>query len=95
MGGAGAGFLFFGMIFGGLLLGRKRAVLSALLVITTGVILVSCGGGGGGVPPSTSSTEVSVTRSSLDPATTYFWKVVAKDTSGNTKDSEVRSFTTQ
>ena len=91
---AGAGkFLFFG-IFGMIAVGgprRTRKYLGIfLLIAATGAVISSCGGDGGGTPSTTASTVVTQT---LDPNTTFFWRVTADGPNSHTV-SDVSSFTT-
>ena len=91
---AGTGkFLFFG-IFGMIAVGgprRTRKYLGIfLLIAATGAVIFSCGGGGGGAPSTTASTAVTQT---LDPSTTYYWRVTADGPNSHTV-SDVSSFTT-
>jgi len=60
------------------------------LIAATGAVIFSCGGGGGGAPSTTASTAVTQT---LDPSTTYYWRVTADGPNSHTV-SDVSSFTT-
>ncbi|BCR06686.1 hypothetical protein DESUT3_37550 [Desulfuromonas versatilis] len=87
----GAGLLLLGL--GGV--SRRRRLPLALAAAA--LLLVSCGGGGGGgggAAPAPQVTETSATVSGLQPATTYFWKVIAEDDRGGVTESAVQEFTT-
>jgi M6 family metalloprotease-like protein len=83
--------------------GRRAAILIAVLLIVG--MLVSCGSEGddGGTTGTsdtsdtsdTSGVIVEATVMGLFPGTTYYWKVVANDAKGGTKDSETWSFSTE
>ena len=97
-----------GLLLGGLFYGvaqRRRKV--AVILIIAGLLLglAACGGGGGGgggeetdgtgdggddgpVPP----TAQSITIGDLIPGTTYYWKMVARDSRGAEDESAVQSF---
>lgn len=97
--GTGAGILFIGMVMAGSARRRRKmALLAAVIILAAGMLLSSCGGGGGGGGTTTSSQipggEVAFNLSGLWNGTTYYWKVVSEDTSGNRTDSEIRSITT-
>lgn len=69
-----------------------------LLLLTLGgavLLLVSCGGGGGGGTAFVGAGQLAITVNSLDPATTYYWKVETTDSLGGTSVSGVRFFTTR
>lgn len=76
---------------------RRRKL--ALLVMISGFLLlmVSCGGGGGGGDGGTDENLLpadaqSETVTGLVPGTTYYWKMLARDSRGGETESEVRSF---
>ncbi len=86
-----------GLLVAGLL--RRRHRWTALLVFAVLItILTSCGGGGGGDDPAVvedspvlAGTE-SLTISGLMPGTTYYWKMIARDSRGAETESSVWSF---
>lgn len=77
---------------------RRWQVLIPLLMIGLGLLaLVSCGGGGGGGGDSDSDDDSSLRSqviTGLDPAATYYWRVVSQDDRGGTSISGVFSFLT-
>jgi hypothetical protein len=90
--GTGMSFIFFGVVFAGIVRSRKGLLLFAALAIAAGTTLVSCG------PAANKTASVdAVTRqvSGLSANTTYYWKVVAKDDSGGVAESDSSSFTTK
>ncbi len=100
---SGTGLLLLGMaLFGGMKSKGKVGFLIAMMV-TAGMLLVSCGGGGGGSGSpgdgdgggGGSASEVTRTVSGLNPGTSYFWKVIAKNGAGESAENGIRSFTTQ
>ncbi|MCK6551417.1 hypothetical protein L6R52_36615, partial [Myxococcota bacterium] len=62
--------------------GRRLALASALVTVA------ACSSSDG-VPVKTFTTD------GLAPATTYYWKVRARDAAGCARESEVRAFTTR
>ena len=95
-GGLGSlGLLLTGIALAGGLSRRRRValmVLVAMLVAIAGMTLSSCGiSGSGGGDLVSYNYEVG----GLDSNTTYYWKVVAYDGTGNLTESSVYSFTTQ
>ena len=98
-----AGVFLFGIALAGGLRRRKKLLMLLAGGLLCAVVLVSCGGGGGeSSSPSGSSGTVSpaatdmasYTVSGLSNNTTYYWKVVALDSSGNQVEGSVSSFTT-
>ena len=85
--------LFTAIIFGA---GKRRKFFLFSLLIAGALVMsftvVSCGGGGQGAA---SSTTVQTTMTGLQPATTYFWKVVATDGRDGNAGSGTNSFTTR
>jgi len=102
--GSGTVLLIMGgiMIFMGIHGERRKISLLLAIMAIAGILLISCGSGGGGssggeVPANsgTISDEAGKTVSGLKSGTTYYWKVVAKDSFGGEGHSSVRSFQTQ
>jgi hypothetical protein len=80
--------ILFGIALIGGLIDRRRIGLLIVAIVISGMFLVSCGSSGGGA-----REEVAA----LQPGTTYYWKVVAKDNRGGetvSKDAPW-SFTTE
>jgi bacillopeptidase F len=75
---------------------RKRRLVTGILLASALMLLLSCGGGGGGggAPAAVVAEPNSLELTDLAPATTYFWKVTARDELGGRTESVVRSFTT-
>ncbi|MFC1769888.1 hypothetical protein ACFLZI_02375 [Nitrospirota bacterium] len=105
-----ASMLFFmGVVILGGHMSVRRRLIAVLTFITLATFIIACGGGGGGsaitpppvippvIPPVTPppSQEVTGIVNGLNLSTTYYWKVVADDGTGNTATSEVWSFMTQ
>ncbi|GAB4390716.1 MAG: hypothetical protein Kow0025_24610 [Thermodesulfovibrionales bacterium] len=84
------GVVALGAAFAGGLGRRRRIALLLVVALIAGAAFVACDGD---VKVSVKSDR-SFTVAGLDPATTYFWKVVATDGADST-DSSVRSFTTK
>ena len=101
-----AGILLFGIAFSSGLRKRKKLLLLLAGMALSAMMLVSCGGGGGSSAPqsssgatatSTSATQnnaVSYTVSGLSSSTTYYWKVVATDNTGQQVTGQAGTFTT-
>jgi hypothetical protein len=93
--GTGKYFLFIGII-GMISVGvsrRTRKFLGIFLMIAaTGAVISSCGGGGGGAGSPSSTVSTAITQT-LDPNTTYYWKVTG-DGPNSHLISAVSSFTT-
>ena len=70
---------------------RRRIMLHLCLILLVALPLASCGSGGG----SETSTDVSHTVTNLNPATNYYWKVIAYDGDQSVTESGVSTFTTQ
>ncbi|MBI5742106.1 MAG: choice-of-anchor D domain-containing protein [Nitrospirae bacterium] len=104
MGGYGASLLLSGLA-AAYVGGRVRRRNLPLLVAVTGImvlIFASCGGGGGGGSADTTPSdntdpinEATYTSSGLSEATTYYWKIVARDAMGEETSSRVLNFSTQ
>jgi hypothetical protein len=101
--GNGTGLLLLAgsMLIVGIPLNRQRISFLISIMVITGVLLISCGSGGGGssggnAPENTGSIsdEVSQTVSGLKSGTSYYWKVVARDSRGGESVSGVRYFET-
>ena len=102
-----AGILLFGIAFSSGLRKRKKLLLLLAGMALSAMMLVSCGGGGGSSAPqsstgatatSTSATQndaVSYTVSGLSSSTTYYWKVVATDNTGQQVTGQAGTFTTK
>jgi hypothetical protein len=58
------------------------------------LVLVSCGGGGGDSDNNDDSSLRSQVITGLDPAATYYWRVLSEDGRGGTSVSGVFSFLT-
>jgi mono/diheme cytochrome c family protein len=71
---------------------RTRGAAMALAVLSVS-LLASCGGAGGGGKKTGGDIEYTV--NGLNPATTYFWKVVAVDNTFTETESEVWTFSTK
>ncbi len=96
--------LLMGFAVVGALPKRKRDALMIALLITGSLFLSQCGGGGEdsglanpgtGKTPITGGNTIYYTVTNLQPATTYYWKVVASDSRDQQTESEIRSFTTK
>jgi carbon monoxide dehydrogenase subunit G len=89
----------------GIIISRNRKVLRIIAgILIIGTLLTACGAGelgvsGGlltnGSTPSSNNDELSYTISGLNSGTIYYWKVVAKDTSGGETESTISSFETE
>lgn len=104
--GLGLGALLFGTVLAGLNRRKRGALLLAAVILLASMFLISCSGGSSNSPSTPSGNQSSISgnppaademgyQAELKPATTYYWKVVAKDAAGNSVPSEVRSFTTK
>lgn len=74
---------------------RRREVKGWLLLslfLALALLQVSCGGGGSASTASAPTGEYQ--SNSLQPNTTYYWKIRAEDSRGGVTESEVWSFTT-
>jgi hypothetical protein len=104
----GAGlFLFIAVsALTGIISSRNKKVLRIIAgILIIGTLLAACGSGengatGGlqrnfGTPPPSNNDELSYTLSGLNSGTIYYWKVVAKDTSGGETESTINSFETE
>jgi hypothetical protein len=104
----GAGlFLFIAVsALTGIISSRNKKVLGIIAgILIIGTLLAACGSGengatGGlqrnfGTPPPSNNDELSYTLSGLNSGTIYYWKVVAKDTSGGETESTINSFETE
>jgi hypothetical protein len=90
--GSGAGLFLAGLVFAGSIT-RKQKLGILLLALVLAGSPAACRNSPG---PATDTVTVSHTVYALDPAATYYWKVVAIDkTEAYTSTSEVRSFTTR
>ncbi len=103
------GFCLFGivMFFTGNEKSRQKIIVLIAVAAVTGMLLVSCGSStgasssGGGIVGSSSNNnidsnnEISQTVSGLKTGTTYYWKVVATDGRGGSRDDGVWSFDTK
>ncbi|MDA8085221.1 MAG: hypothetical protein M0Z75_00800 [Nitrospiraceae bacterium] len=95
-----AGVFLFGIVVSGGFLRRKRLLLLLAAALLSAMFLVSCGGGGGSQAGSgsaatgTANNFDSYTVSGLSGNTTYYWKVVATDNTGQQVSSQVSSFVT-
>ncbi len=65
-----------------------------LTIIYIGTLFFSCGGGGG-ENNTPESKEITKEVSGLKQNTTYYWKVVAEDSNGDTAESKIFSFKTK
>ena len=63
--------------------------------LVAGTMVSSCGKSGSGTTAATTQDLVTKQVTGLTAGVTYYWKVVADDGRGATKESETRSFTTQ
>jgi glucan phosphoethanolaminetransferase (alkaline phosphatase superfamily) len=89
----------------GIIISKNRKVLRILAgMLIIGTLLTACGAGEFGVSgglltngstPQTNNDELSYMISGLNSGTVYYWKVVAKDTSGGETESGISSFETQ
>ena len=84
--------MFLGIAFAGRLRGRKKIALLIAVAIGIGTLLTACHPD----DPATSDTtnETYAVPTGLNPATLYYWGVVAKDGQGGRTQSAVWSFTT-
>jgi len=78
-------------------LARRRNLARGLLVAGFLLVMVACGGGGGGGGSDDEASPLaadaqSKTVNGLVSGTTYYWKMVARDSRGGETESEVRSF---
>lgn len=91
----GLGLVLMGIAFTGGLARRRRIalLLAALALVSVG--LMACSGDlGDNVTPTSGPASSSYTVTGLSSGTTYYWKVVAYDGTGNETESAVYSFTT-
>ena len=80
-------------------LGRQRRIAILMLALAIALMaLAACGGAGGDIVASSGNgsgtSTLSYTVTGLESGTTYYWKVVAYDGTGNETESSVYSFTT-
>lgn len=68
---------------------RRQKVFNIVLIVIVVLLMNACGGG------SSSGKVLSFTVSGLEANTTYYWKITAVDSVGNSTESDVWSFTTQ
>ena len=94
---SGIGLFLFAAGFIGTSQRRKKIILPLGIVLLTAISLTSCGGNGndGLLESSGNDTTVSHTLTDLQPATTYYWKVIVKDRNGYYTESEIQSFITR
>ncbi|MBI4683154.1 MAG: choice-of-anchor D domain-containing protein [Nitrospirae bacterium] len=108
LGAQSTGFCLFGivMFFTGNEKNRQKIIALIAVTAVTGMLLVSCGSSSdssssGGVTAGSSNSsidsnnEISQTVSGLKTGTTYYWKVVATDGRGGSRDSGVWNFDTK
>ncbi len=95
---AGMSVILMGIVFGAGW--KKRDIRYYILLVILGTILITftvmgCGGssdGSGSDSPGT--TTVTHTVNNLDPSTTYYWKIVAKNEQGGESSSNIWMFNT-
>lgn len=91
-----AGFYLSGIFLCLLLVGlrdKNRRIPMACLTLLL-CIFAACSDSSN--PPPDNTTDIlSHVETGLNPATTYYWKVIANDGHGGTRTSDVRSFTTE
>ncbi|MDA8170810.1 MAG: hypothetical protein M0Z48_03170 [Nitrospiraceae bacterium] len=97
-----ASIFLFGIVFSSGFGGRKKLLLLLAAIALSAMFLASCGGGGGGSSSPAGSAGASTgaagvasyTVSGLTDNTTYYWKVIAADNTGQQAASPASSFVT-
>lgn len=74
------------------LLGSRRGLRGWWLAVGIALLLAACGGGGSSTPSFDETFQRSLTVSSLQSNTTYYWKVRAENARGGETESVVRTF---
>jgi hypothetical protein len=86
----GAGGLLLGALLAGL--ARRRDLAIGLVFVMLFMVMAACGGGGGGGDDSPATADAqSTTVSGLVSGTTYYWKMVARDSYGAETQSTIRT----
>ena len=92
-----AGFYLSGIFLCLLLVGlrdKTRRIPMACLTLLL-CIFAACSDSSDTTPPDNITESLSHVETGLNPATTYYWKVIANDGHGGARTSDVRSFTTE
>ncbi len=91
-----AGFLFSGFFLSFLLGGLRKKIQGIPLVCLAALLCVftACSDSSDTPAPVNTTEGMSHVEEDLDPATTYYWKVVVDDGHGGVRSSEVRRFST-
>lgn len=97
--GYGMGILLAGFAIAGGMRTRKKIFFFIAVVLLSGMMTVSCHHTDTNLPPppppQLPANGLTLSLSGLQPATTYWWKVVADDGNGGKAESETWSFTTK
>jgi Big-like domain-containing protein len=97
--GYGMGLLFAGFAIAGGVRTRKKIFFIIAVLLLSGLVGTSCHHTDTNLPspppPKVPVNAVTLSLSTLQPATTYWWKVVADDGNGGKAESETWSFTTK